>query len=63
MLEKPELVRFSEWANKNGIIVSAFFTIFLAILQLVFKIIGVYMFNIDKIKERVQKKYQNTLHK
>lgn len=62
-LEKPELVRFSEWANKNGIIVSAFFTIFLAILQLVFKIIGVYMFNIDKIKERVQKKYQNMLHK
>ena len=62
-LEKPGLVRFSEWANKNGIIVSAFFTIFLAILQLVFKIIGIYMFNIDKIKERVQKKYQNTLHK
>lgn len=63
MLEKPELVRFSDWANKNGIIVSAFFTILLTILQLVFKKIGVYMFNIDKIKERVQKKYQNTLHK
>ncbi len=62
-LEKPELVRFSEWANKNGIIVSALFTILFTILQLVFKKIGVYMFNIDKIKERVQKKYQNTLHK
>lgn len=62
-LEKPGLVRFSEWANKNGIIVSALFTILFTILQLVFKKIGVYMFNIDKIKERVQKKYQNTLHK
>lgn len=62
-LEKPELVRFSEWANKNGIIVSALFTILFTILQLVFKKIGVYMFNIDKIKERVQKKYQNTLQK
>lgn len=61
--ENPQIVKFSEWTNKNGIIISSIGAIIITLLQPIFASLGIYMFKIEKIKERVRQEYQRRINK
>lgn len=61
--ENPQIVKFSEWTNKNGIIISSIGAIIITVLQPIFAKLGIYMFKIEKIKERVRQEYQRRINK